>query len=67
MLSVRQRKSHRNPRLRSSHMNQSLGVTARLVPAIHGFLAQPRKKDVDARDKRGPAGGEALPSHRNVP
>jgi hypothetical protein len=26
---------------------------ARLVPAIHAFSAGARKKDVDARDKRG--------------
>jgi len=26
---------------------------AGLVPAIRGFLAEARKKDVDARDKRG--------------
>jgi len=26
---------------------------AGLVPAIHAFLAIKRKKDVDARDKRG--------------
>jgi hypothetical protein len=26
---------------------------AGLVPAIHVFLAEARKKDVDARDKRG--------------
>ena len=33
--------------------NHLFGVMAGLVPAIRGFLAEARKKDVDARDKRG--------------
>jgi hypothetical protein len=32
-------------------------VMAGLVPAIHVFVA-PKKKDVDARDKRGHDGGK---------
>jgi len=31
---------------------------AGLVPAIHVFLAEAPKKDVDAREKRGHDGGE---------
>jgi hypothetical protein len=31
-------------------LNHLLGVMAGLVPAIHVFLAESRKKDVDARD-----------------
>jgi hypothetical protein len=33
--------------------NHLFGVMAGLVPAIHVFLAEALKKDVDARDKRG--------------
>jgi hypothetical protein len=33
-------------------------VMAGLVPAIHDFL---RKEDVDARDKRGHDGADAVP------
>jgi len=33
---------------------------AGLVPAIHVFSLMARKKDVDARDKRGHDGGEAI-------
>jgi hypothetical protein len=35
-------------------------VMAGLVPAIHAFRALPRRKDVDARDKRGHDGGAQL-------
>ena len=35
-------------------------VMAGLVPAIHAFRALPRRKDVDARDKRGNDGGALL-------
>jgi len=31
-----------------------------LVPAIHVSLAEARKKDVDARDKRGHDAGEVI-------
>jgi hypothetical protein len=42
-----------------------VGVPARKragcpVPAIHAFRALPRRKDVDARDKRGHDGGAQL-------
>ncbi len=37
-----------------------------LVPAIHAFLAEARKKDVDARDKSGHGAKEAIPSRRNT-
>jgi len=39
---------------------------SRLVPAIHAFPLSCRKKDVDARDKRGHDGGETIRSHRNA-
>jgi hypothetical protein len=39
---------------KSSHM---FGVMAGLVPAIHVLNALQRRKDVDARDKRGHDGG----------
>jgi len=35
---------------------------AGLVPAIHALLLKLSKKDVDARDKRGHDGGEAIRS-----
>jgi hypothetical protein len=35
-------------------------VMAGLVPAIHAFRALPRRKDVDARDKRGHDSGAQL-------
>jgi len=40
------------------------GVMAGLVPAIHVFLAEGHKKDVDARDKRGHDGAEVIRFHR---
>src|SRR5260370_17474241 len=39
---------------------------AGFVPAIHALLLKLTKKDVDARDKRGHDGGEAIRSHRNA-
>jgi hypothetical protein len=39
---------------------------AGFVPAIHVFLAETRKKDVDARDERGHDAGEVIRSHRNA-
>jgi len=39
---------------------------AGLVPAIHVFSLKARRKDVDARDKRGHGGGEIIPSHREL-
>jgi hypothetical protein len=36
---------------------------SRLVPAIHVLLLSCRKKDVDARDKRGHDVGEEIRSH----
>jgi hypothetical protein len=39
---------------------------AGLVPAIHVFLLKVRKKDVDARDKRGHDAGEVVRFHRNA-
>jgi len=36
---------------------------AGLVPPSTPFSLKPSKKDVDARDKRGHDGGEAVPSH----
>jgi hypothetical protein len=42
------------------------GVMAGLVPAIHVFWLKARKKDVDARDKRGHDGGEVIRSHRDL-
>jgi hypothetical protein len=46
--------------------NHFSAVMAGLVPAIHVFLAEDRRKDVDARDKRGHDGGEVIRSHRNA-
>ncbi len=40
---------------------------AGLVPAIHVLLAEARKKDVDARDKREHDGDAVIRSHRNAP
>jgi hypothetical protein len=48
-------------------LNHLFAVMAGLVPAIHAFLAEGPKKDVDARDKRGHDAGEVLPSYRNAP
>jgi len=39
---------------------------AGLVSAIHAFLAEGGKKDVDARDKRGHDAGEVVRFHRNA-
>jgi hypothetical protein len=39
--------------------NQHSVVMVGLVPAMHVLLAEARKKDVDARDKRGYDGGES--------
>jgi hypothetical protein len=39
---------------------------AGLVPAIHVFRLRLRKKDVDARDKRGHDAGKVIRSHRNM-
>jgi hypothetical protein len=44
-----------------------LGVMAGLVPAIYVFLTAARKKDVDARDKRGHDAGEVIRYRRNAP
>jgi hypothetical protein len=46
-----------------SHFLRSHG---RACPAIHALLLKLSKKDVDARDKRGHDGGEAIRSHRNA-
>ena len=47
--------------------NHLLGVMAGLVPAIYVFSAESaKKKDVDARDKRGHDGGEVIQSRRNA-
>ncbi len=47
------------------------GPVPGLVPAIHAFLAQSPKEDVDARDKRGQDDGgrrwrEVIRSRRNM-
>jgi hypothetical protein len=41
-------------------LDQLFGVMAGLVPPSTRFSLNARKKDVDARDKRGHDGGEAL-------
>ncbi len=48
------------PRARSGHVEPFLRRHGGLVPAIHVFLTEGRKRDVDARDKRGHDGGESI-------
>ena len=47
-------------------LNHLFGVMAGLVPAIHVFSLRVRKKDVDARDKRGHDAEEVARFHRNA-